>query len=109
VDLPSVGTNLQDQALVINAYNITVNNNIINSPQIFVGIFADYEQVLGAERAKSFAEELKTSIPERAAAIVASGAFTSVEGMSKILEEQAMQIVDQKGSGNLTVKLKTLT
>ena len=74
-----------------------INNNITNTPASFNSIFLDVEQVLGPDGSKLFIDTLKASIPDRASAIVASGGFRSVGGMEAILEEQAKQIIDQKG------------
>ena len=98
VNLTSVGTNLQDQVLAPTSWNVSINNNVTNSPFSFAGVFADLTQVLGSRSAaKAFGEELVSSIEARAKAIVASGGSTSVEGMKKILTQQATNIVEQGG------------
>ncbi|KAG5637944.1 hypothetical protein H0H81_002538 [Sphagnurus paluster] len=101
VDLPAVGTNLQDQALNIATYAIAPNASasdytILNAPLTPAVAFADIEQILGTNAAHIIAKDLVESIPARAKAIVSSGAFTSESGMTKILAIQAESIITHK-------------
>ncbi|KAG6860600.1 hypothetical protein C0991_011880, partial [Blastosporella zonata] len=103
VDLPAVGTNLQDQALNIIAFNVATNIStsdyvIVNAPFPPAVAFVDIEQVLGVSGAQAAGDDLIQSIPVRAREIVASGAFTNVDGMEKILRTQAKSIIDLKGA-----------
>ena len=100
VDLPAVGTNLQDQALVVSLYSL--NTPISNStnphvPQTLAASFITLPQILGKSGADSYVRELNSTISERAAAIVASGAAVSQIGLEKILTAQAMQFGEQDG------------
>ncbi|KAG5636284.1 hypothetical protein H0H81_008539 [Sphagnurus paluster] len=82
VDLPAVGTNLQDQALNTVIYAITPDApaseyTILNGALTPAVAFVDIEQVLGAKWARAMGKDLVESIPARAKAIVSSGAFTT--------------------------------
>ncbi|KAG5644240.1 hypothetical protein DXG03_008835 [Asterophora parasitica] len=98
VDLPSVGTNLQDQALDAIAFAVhpdapASEYSTINVPFTPAAAFVDIEQVLGKPGARAVGKELRESIPARAKAIVASGAFTSEKGLIKVLRSQADSIL----------------
>ncbi|KAG6914237.1 hypothetical protein DXG01_001535 [Tephrocybe rancida] len=101
VDLPAVGTNLQDQALNINIFAVPPNRpvseyTILNAPLSSTVAFLDVEQVLGADAARVAGSDLLQSVSKRAKDIVSSGAFTSESGLIKILSNQATSIVDHK-------------
>ncbi|KAG6817769.1 hypothetical protein H0H87_003177 [Tephrocybe sp. NHM501043] len=101
VDLPAVGTNLQDQALNLILYNVAADipasdYAFINAPFAPVVAFVDIEQLLGASGARAAGKDLIQSIPARAKNIVSSGAFTNVDGMEKILRAQAESIIKYK-------------
>ncbi|KAG6812406.1 hypothetical protein H0H92_002982 [Tricholoma furcatifolium] len=99
VDLPAVGTNLQDQALNLNVFVVPPaipksEYTIINGPFTPAVAFLDITQVLGHDSARVAGDELLRSVPNRAKDIVASGAFTSESGLVKILQIQANSIVN---------------
>ncbi|KAG6907077.1 hypothetical protein DXG01_010649 [Tephrocybe rancida] len=101
VDLPAVGTNLQDQSLNLVASSVTTDIDtsdyiIVNAPFTPAVAFLDIEQVLGVSAARVAGRDLFQSIPIRAQDIVSSGAFTSLQGMEKILRTQAESIVKFK-------------
>ena|ERR1700761_8946238 len=102
VDLSSVGTNLQDQALnlVFNVIDSAIPPAEFtpgNEPGTPAVNFADLEQVLGEEGAKISGAELVGSIEQRAKDLVASGVFTSVGGLKKALGVQAEAITKLRG------------
>ncbi|GLB34617.1 putative alcohol oxidase [Lyophyllum shimeji] len=101
IDLPAVGTNLQDQALNTVVYGVpadtpTSEYTAVNAPFTPAVAFVDVEQMLGVDAARTAGKELRKSIPTRADDIVASGAFTSKQGLIKILQIQAESIFDYK-------------
>jgi len=100
VDLPSVGTNYQDGASAIQLYNLAPNVNLsdiqtTNSPGTGASALVNITQILGEAAAKRAIEELQRTIPQRAAALVASGASTSVQGLEKVFRYQAESIANQ--------------
>ncbi|KZS98576.1 alcohol oxidase [Sistotremastrum niveocremeum HHB9708] len=100
VDLPSVGTNLQDQPLTTSLYQIKPGQNssvIETANQITEGSVAYIElnQILGA-KGPAAGQYLLNSISDRAQAIVKTGGFTSVSGLKKVLQYQANSIVNEK-------------
>ena len=100
VDLPAVGTNLQDQSLVTSLYQLNTpvsNSTNVHVPQALAASFITLPQILGKSGADSYVQELKSTISERAAAIVASGAAVSQIGLEKIFTAQAMQFGEQDG------------
>ncbi|KAG6907076.1 hypothetical protein DXG01_010648 [Tephrocybe rancida] len=101
VDLPAVGTNLQDQALNFNIFAVPPSRpvseyTILNAPISPIVAFLDVEQVLGADATRVAGSDLLQSVSKRAKDIVSSGAFTSESGLIKILSNQATSIVDHK-------------
>ncbi|KAG6851672.1 hypothetical protein C0991_007164 [Blastosporella zonata] len=101
VDLPAVGTNLQDQALNEIVHAVPPSRNaseytIINAPLTPTISFLDLKQVLG-DKAQVAGSELLQSVSARAKAIVASGGFTSESGLEKVLQIQANSIVNLDG------------
>ena len=100
VDLPAVGTNLQDQSLVTSLYllNTTLSNSTNpHVPQTLAASFITLPQMLGKSAADSYVQELNSTISKRAAAIVASGAAVSQIGLEKIFTAQATQFGEQDG------------
>ncbi|KAF5387054.1 hypothetical protein D9615_001538 [Tricholomella constricta] len=101
VDLPAVGTNLQDQALNTVIYTVSPDApasefTTYNAPLTPAVAFVDIEQILGADAANEVGKDLIESIPIRAKKIVSSGAFTSEMGLVKILRAQAESILEHK-------------
>ncbi|KAG6873792.1 hypothetical protein C0995_011017 [Termitomyces sp. Mi166 len=101
VDLPAVGTNLQDQALNLNAFMVPPNRppeeyTAINAPLSSTVAFLDVEQVLGVGAAHGAGSDLSRSVVQRAKNIVSSGAFTSESGLVKVLQIQAKSIFNFK-------------
>ncbi|KAG6898522.1 hypothetical protein C0993_006244, partial [Termitomyces sp. T159_Od127] len=101
VDLPAVGTNLQDQALNMNGFLVspgtpTEEFTAINAPVSMTVAQLDVEQVLGVDAAHLAGSDLSKSVNQRAKDIVSSGAFTSETGLVKILEIQAKSIFNFK-------------
>ncbi|KAG6885298.1 hypothetical protein C0993_003459 [Termitomyces sp. T159_Od127] len=101
VDLPAVGTNLQDQALSTNEFLVspgtpTEEFTAINAPISMTIALLDVEQVLGVDAARLAGSDLSKSVNQRAKDIVSSGAFTSETGLVKILEIQAKSIFNFK-------------
>ena len=97
-----MGTNLQDQALVESLFLSKSDTLISNStnphvPELLAASFITLPQILGQSGSDSYVQELKSTISERAAAIVASGAAVSQIGLEKILTAQAMQFGEQDG------------
>ena len=100
VDLPAVGTNLQDQSLVTSLYQLNTpvsNSTNVHVPQALAASFITLPQILGKSGADSYVQELNSTIFERAAAIVASGAAVSQIGLEKIFTAQAKQFGEQDG------------
>lgn len=102
VDLPAVGTNLQDHALTITLYQLNDNVNetsidSTNSPAAGAVAFPNLYQVLGQDRAGVVGTQLHSSIADRAKELVASGGFSSQKGAEKMLKYQADAIVTEKG------------
>lgn len=98
VNLPAVGTNLQDQALNLFSYSVLPKTplsdfTVINEPVTPNVAFADIRQILG-EMADPAGTDLLHTVLARARAVVSSGAFTSEEGLVKVLTAQARSIVD---------------
>ena len=101
VDLPAVGTNLQDHVLVPSTYlpnTPIVNSSNPNTPTTLAASFITLPQILGKSGADLYVRELNSTISERAAAIVASGAAVSRIGLEKIFTAQAMQFGEQDGT-----------
>lgn len=99
VDLPSVGTNYQDGASVIQQYNLApgvppVDVQTINAPGTGASALVNVTQVLGEVGGRKAASKLRASVQRRAREIVQSGGFTSLEGMTKMLAYQAESIAD---------------
>ena len=67
-------------------------------PQALAASFITLPQILGKSGADSYVRELNSSISERAAAIVASGAAVSQTGLEKIFTAQAKQFGEQDGN-----------
>jgi len=89
---------LQDQALITSLYLLntpTVNSSNPHVPQALAASFITLPQILGNSGADSYVRELNSTISERAAAIVASGAAVSQIGLEKIFTAQAMQFGEQ--------------
>lgn len=102
VDLPAVGTNLQDQALNLNGFLVSADRpteefTAVNAPLSMTVAFLDVEQVLGVDAAHIAESNLSQSVDQRAKDIVSSGAFTSENGLAKILQIQAKSIFTFKG------------
>jgi choline dehydrogenase len=90
VDLPSVGTNLQDQALVPLIWSLAMN---VPSPQYQADVaFPSLAQLIGVTAAADASALLLRTARKRAAGIVAAGGHTSVTGLTKQFEVQAQQI-----------------
>ncbi|KAF8998505.1 hypothetical protein BDQ17DRAFT_1361893 [Cyathus striatus] len=92
-DLPSVGTNLQDQAGITNAF---IGTDLLNGPPghasvAGVAVFVTLPQILGPNAAADYVQLLQSTIKTRAGSLVSSGAAVSVKGMEKILTIQARQ------------------
>ncbi|KAG6849533.1 hypothetical protein H0H93_007689 [Arthromyces matolae] len=101
VDLPAVGTNLQDQALNLIEFAVAQGINasdhtFINAPLTPAVAFVDVEQLLGTDAAQALANDLSQSITPSAKEIVSSGAFTSVSGLEKVLNIQTHSIFKLK-------------
>ena len=93
VNLPSVGTNLQDQALVLFAYLFAngvdpSDTTPVNEPIGLAVSFLELSQVLG-QSTKEALHELQATIETRAKAIVEAGGFVSQKGLEKIFKAQA--------------------
>ena len=102
VDLPSVGTNYHEGASVAMLYNLsaTVNKSAVetlNEPGTGASNLLNITQLLGDAAGKAAAQDLQNTVKERAAAIVASGAFTNEKGMETMLAYQAQSIADFNG------------
>lgn len=100
VDLPSVGTNYQDQPLIELVYNSSVHVpaaflNATNAPSDVVSAYLTLGQSLGFENGNRSAKWLRESVGERARNIVEAGGFVSEAGMEMILCEQAESIVER--------------
>lgn len=97
VDLPAVGTNLQDPASVLSVYlaNTPINSSDPHVPTVLVSTYLTLPQILGQSGADSYVQELNSTISQRAAAIVASGAAVSRDGLEKIFTIQATQFGQQ--------------
>ena len=111
VDLPAVGTNLQDQALVGSLYlsdNPISNSTNPHVPEALAASFITLPQILGKSGADSYVQELNSTISQRAAAIVASGAAVSQIGLEKIFTAQAMQFGEQDGMFSVSVLITAL-
>lgn len=95
-----MGTNLQDQALMTSLYllDTPVNSSDPHVPEAMASSFLTLPQILGKSGADSYVQELTSTISQRAAAIVASGAAVSQSGLEKILTTQAMQFGEQDGT-----------
>ncbi|KAK4695811.1 hypothetical protein P7C70_g8484, partial [Phenoliferia sp. Uapishka_3] len=96
VDLPSVGTGLQDQTLNIFLYSyntsLLLNSDYANAAGGPAGgalAFPSLKQLLGKKRFASTILDLKRTARARAQAIVDRGAWTNVEGLRKIFLAQA--------------------
>jgi hypothetical protein len=74
-----------------------VNSSNPNAPPSLAASFITLPQILGKSAAHSYVQELKSTISERAAAIVASGAAVSQIGLEKIFTAQAMHFGEQDG------------
>ncbi|KAF7303785.1 Alcohol oxidase [Mycena indigotica] len=100
IDLPSVGTNLQDPTVLVMALspNASVSDSLktINEPGTGSNNMLDISQVLGVDGAKAAVKELRDTVTARAQAQVGAGAFTSVKGLKAILSYQADSISSQK-------------
>lgn len=97
VDLPAVGTNFQDQAIVTSLYlfDTPANSSDPHVPSALASSFLTLPQILGKSGADSYVRELNSTISQRAAAIVASGAAVSQSGLEKIFTTQAIQFGEQ--------------
>ncbi|KAF8797619.1 hypothetical protein BYT27DRAFT_7204431, partial [Phlegmacium glaucopus] len=97
VDLPAVGTNLQDQALVVFLYaaNTPINSSDPHAPGTILSSFLTLPQILGKSGADSYVQELKKTISQRAATVVASGMAVSQVGLENIFAIQAKQFGEQ--------------
>lgn len=103
VNLPAVGTNLQDHALTVQLYEMSpdVNETAVdssNAPGVGAVAFPNVYQVLGQARGEAFGKQLLSTIKDRAKAIVSSGGFTSQKGAEKFLKYQAQSIIQSKGA-----------
>ncbi|KAF8985982.1 hypothetical protein BDQ17DRAFT_1376345 [Cyathus striatus] len=92
-DLPSVGTNLQDQAGINNAF---IGTDLLNGPPGHTSVagmaaFVTLPQILGLDAAAEYVQLMQSTIKARAGSIVSSGAAVSVKGMEKMLSIQARQ------------------
>ena len=104
-----MGTNLQDQALIVSVYPLKtpiVNSSNVHVPTTLATNFITLPQILGESGADSYVRELKSTISKRAAAIVASGAAVSQIGLEKIFTAQAMQFGEQNGTCLCLVRYK---
>jgi hypothetical protein len=100
INLPSIGTNLQDQALDLFAYLLSPTvppseYTIENAPGALAAAYLDFSQLFSGQEGEGSA--LMGSVEQRARTIVETGAFTSLSGMEKILRVQARNIVESKG------------
>ncbi|KAF8986906.1 hypothetical protein BDQ17DRAFT_1375624, partial [Cyathus striatus] len=85
-DLPSVGTNLQDQAGIPNAFTGT---DLLNEPPghtsvAGVAAFVTLPQILGSDAAAEYVQLMQSTIKARAGSIVSSGAAVSVKGWRRL-------------------------
>ena len=108
MNLPSVGTNLQDQTLVDLVYLFTNGVNLseattVNEPISLAVSFLELSQVLG-QYERDALHELQTNIKKRAGAIVESGGFVSQKGLEKIFKAQADSFGVHKGDLGEIVK-----
>ncbi|KAF9002545.1 hypothetical protein BDQ17DRAFT_1357062 [Cyathus striatus] len=94
VDLPSVGTNLQDQANIVTEFTATdiLNSSIGHAPAGGAAAFVTLSQLLGPDAAADYVQSLQSTISTRAKSIVSSGAAVSVNGMEKMLTIQAREM-----------------
>ena len=84
------------------------NSSNPHVPGSLAASFITLPQILGKSGADSYVRELNSTISERAAAIVASGAAVSQIGLEKIFTAQAMQFGEQDGTCLSLVWFKTL-
>ena len=92
---------MQDQSLVTSLYLLNTpigNSSNPHVPEALAASFITLPQILGKSGADSYVRELNSTISERAAAIVASGAAVSQIGLEKIFTAQAMQFGEQDGT-----------
>jgi choline dehydrogenase len=92
---------LQDQTIISSLYlfNTPIDNSSnLNAPQSLAASFITLPQILGKSGADSYVRELNSTISERAAAIVASGAAVSQIGLEQIFTAQAKQFGEQDGT-----------
>jgi len=101
INLPAVGTNLQDHALTFHAYNQTagLGPDFIDTSQapevpFQSAAYVDIYQAFGPALGHTMGQSLKSTVDSRAAAQVAAGAFSSTSGLKKLLNFQATSIVD---------------
>ncbi|TFK33633.1 hypothetical protein BDQ12DRAFT_690833 [Crucibulum laeve] len=97
VDLPSVGTNMQDQAGVLSEYPAAfqMNTSIIHVPAGGAAVFLTLTDMLGVDGAQKYVTELKATITERANAIVEAGAGVNFAGVEDMLRIQAKQFDEE--------------
>jgi choline dehydrogenase len=94
--------------------SVYVLNTPVNSssdphvPQALASSFLTLPQILGKSGADSYVQELNSTISQRAAAILASGAAVSQSGLEKIFTIQAMQFGEQDGTCLTAVWFKAL-
>lgn len=100
VDLPSIGTKLQDQPLVLAEYNVSVPSSFYdatNAPIVGVASFMILGQISGFENGHSSAQELLASVNERANDIVVSGGFVNARALRTILTIQGESMLKEGG------------
>jgi hypothetical protein len=85
-----------------------VNSSDPHVPEALASSFLTLPQVLGKSGADLYIQELNSTISQRAAAIVASGAAVSQSGLEKIFTTQAMQYGVQDGTCLLPIWFKAL-
>ncbi|KZV83874.1 alcohol oxidase [Exidia glandulosa HHB12029] len=99
VDLPSVGTNLQDQFFNNFEFEPASSAPYIppaaNMPPFVSTSFLTLAQIVGNSTAGSLGKSLTGSVESRAKDAVAKGRFSSVNGLKKMLRVQADLVVKQ--------------
>jgi hypothetical protein len=85
--------------MIVIAYNATpeFSPSITTTPGTGVSLFLTLTQILGVQGAKTYLENLKSGVNQRAEDIVISGAGVSKKGVVRMLKSQVEQFGDQEG------------
>lgn len=75
----------------------SLNTSNPNAPGAGAALFLTLPQVLGVQGAKTYVENLRASISQRARDIVTAGTAVRQEGLERLLELQAEQFGNQEG------------